>query len=66
MTLLQPARHQDSKGKPTNIICIELVNANQNANSRSPEGPGPQWTKDGKLALVEIVDEYGIKLDVEN
>ena len=48
--------------KPTQIICVELVNANQNADGRGPERPGHQGTKDGELALVEIVDENRIKL----
>ena len=50
-------RHQSRNGKRTNVICVELVNADQNADGRGPERPGHQGTKDGELALVEIVDE---------
>jgi len=33
-------RHQNGKGKPTNVICVELVDADQNADGRGPERPG--------------------------
>lgn len=55
-------RHENDERKPTNVIRVELVDANQHPDGRSPECPGHQRTEDGELALMKIVDEDGIEL----
>ena len=62
MGLSHVTRHQNGRGKPTNVICVELVDADQNADGRGPERPSRQGTKNGELALVEIVNEDRIEL----
>lgn len=52
----------EREAKHTNIICIELVDADQNADGRGPERPGHRGAENGELALVEIVDKDRIEL----
>ena len=61
----QLTRRRDGREKPTNIICVELVNADQNADGCGPKRPGHQGTKDRELALMEIVYEDGVELRAE-
>lgn len=48
----------------TDIVCIELIDAQQGRHCCGPEGPAGDGPYEGKLALVEVVDEHGVESDV--
>lgn len=50
----------------TNIFGIELVNANQHTDGRSPQNPGESWAEFRELAWVYVVHQEVVKLDSSN
>lgn len=50
----------------TDIFGIELVNANQHTDGRSPQNPGESWTEFRELAWVYVVHQEVVKLDSSN
>jgi hypothetical protein len=46
----------------TDIFGIELVDANKDADSRSPQNPSEGWAKFGEFARMHVVHQEVVKL----
>ena len=49
-------------GRRTDIIRVELVNTNQDANSGCPQSPSKGFTEDRELAGMKVIDEQRVEL----
>ena len=47
----------------TNIFGVELVNADQHTDGRSPQNPGESWAELRELAWMYVVHQEVVKLD---
>ena len=57
-----PAATVNEEGALTDIVRVELVDADQRAHGGEAQDPGHDGSEDGELALVEVVDEYLVEL----
>ena len=46
----------------TDVVRVELVDADEHADGRRPEEPRECGAEEGELARVEVVDEDGVEL----
>ena len=50
------------RGERTNIVRVELVDADEDTDSRRTQHPGQSPAKHGELAGVEVIDEDAVEL----
>ena len=48
--------------RPTDIVGVELVDADEDTDGRRPEHPGQSPAEHGELAGVEVIDEDAVEL----
>ena len=53
---------QKNRRKRTNVVGVELVDADKDTDGRRAERPGRDSAEDGELAGVEVVDEDAVEL----
>ena len=53
---------QKYRRERTDVVGVELVDADENTDGRRPEHPGQSPAEHGELAGVEVVDEDAVEL----
>ena len=53
---------QKNRRKRTNVVGVELVDADEDTDSRRTQHPGQSPAEHGELARVEVVDEDRVEL----
>ena len=51
-----------TRGKRTDVVGVELVDANEDTDSSRPQHPGQSPAEHGELAGVEVIDEDAVEL----
>ena len=55
---------QKYRRERTDVVGVELVDADENTDGRRPEHPGQSPAEHGELAGVEVVDEDRVELGI--
>jgi hypothetical protein len=50
----------------TDVVRVELIHPNENADCSGAESPCSNFAEDGEFAFVDVVHEDGIKLTKAN
>ena len=53
---------QKNRRKRTNVVGVELVDADKDTDGRRPEHPGESPAEHGELARVEVIHEDAVEL----